>query len=108
AKEIAAQLDAVGIHVETASGAADAAAVLAHHEIDVCIINPGISADDQEVYQSVTAAAPDVPVVVVTDESAPDTVRRLAAAGAYACLGKPLDARELVRAISRLHGDRSR
>jgi two-component system, NtrC family, response regulator HydG len=109
ASAIAEDLRAIGLRAATAHDEEAAARIIREGTIDVCVLDlltPGM--EDVAAFERVRRLDPAISVIGVIGVAALAPIHDLVNAGVYACLRKPVDARELVRAIARARGDPSR
>ncbi len=80
-----------GVYLESADLESDSCLLLDIHLPEMSGI---------ELLEHLRKVAPNLPVICMTGREDPETMRKLAAAGAPPCLRKPFDEDELFRAIS--------
>lgn len=99
---LAANLELEGLEVVEAGGAAAALALIRQHRFDLVLSDvrmPGMGGVD--LFLAVKAAAPGLPVLLMTGFTAEEAVSRAVAAGVFAVLIKPFDISHAVKALQR-------
>lgn len=98
-------LNALGVRAATAADEDAALAIVSAGRADVCVIDlqvgRGSSAD---IVARLRAAGPNVAVIAAATIDAVSLVQRAAAAGAFACLIKPLEPREVAQVVAEARG----
>jgi len=101
-----AALQGLGLRTRAAPSGEAAIALIASGEVDVCVVEllttPGVSAIEQ-----MRKLAPEVSVVAVSAHAVPELIQRAASAGAFACLRKPFDTRDLAQIVAEARGTRT-
>lgn len=96
----------VGLRAEAVYDGASAVRFVREEGVDVCVLDlimPGM--DGVATCEEIRRLDGSIAVIAVSGHSVPGMMHRLMSLGGYACLRKPFDMRELVRAIARARGD---
>lgn len=99
-------LRAVGMRAEAVRDGESAIRVVREAGVDVCVLDlimPGM--DGVQTYEEIRRLDGSSAVIAVSGRSVPEMMHRLMSLSGYACLRKPFDMRELVRAIARARGE---
>ena len=98
-------LTAAGIRARACFDATTAMEAVLDGTVDVCVVDlvmPVVSGAD--FVQHVRELSPTVAVIAVSGYAVPQMLQKVAADGAFACMQKPFDARELVQVIAQARG----
>ncbi|MEP7121204.1 MAG: response regulator [Byssovorax sp.] len=99
-------LRGVGMRAEAVHDGASAVRFVREAGVDVCVLDlimPGM--DGVQTYEEIRRYDGSMAVIAVSGHSVPEMMHRLMSLGGYACLRKPFDMREIVRAIARARGE---
>lgn len=100
----AAGLRAVAVHDEPA-----AMERVARADVDVCVLDLGTAGIDAlAVHARLRQADSSIPVIALSGAGRAETIHRFMTQGGYACLRRPFEPAELVRAIARARGAAAR
>ena len=105
AESAAAALVAVGLRACAVLDGRTALQRIASGDVDVCVVDlvmPGM--DGAELVDRLKRLDASVAVIAVSGHSVPEMLGRVAAAGAFRCMQKPLAPAELVDTIARARG----
>jgi DNA-binding NtrC family response regulator len=100
--EVAAALGVAGLRARVATDGPSAIALVGSGEVDVCVISlasPAARAVD-ELYR----LAPDLAIVTLSAEGAPELLQSAVARAAFACLRKPVETGDLVQIVAEARG----
>lgn len=102
-------LRSLGQRAEAAHDGPSAVASIHRGSVDVCVLDlvmPGM--DGVQVYEEILRLDPTISVIAVSGHAVPEMMHRVMTLGGYACLRKPFEVPELVRAIARARGEARR
>jgi CheY-like chemotaxis protein len=102
AETAAAALCAGGVRAKAVFDGASAVREVSGGNIDVCVVDlvmPGL--DGSEVVRQIAAIDPAVVCIAISGHDVPELIRRVVAAGAFACMRKPVPIPELTRTIAK-------
>lgn len=105
AESAAAALSAAGLRACAVLDGQKALQRIASGDVDVCVVDlvmPGM--DGAELVDRLKKLDASVAVIAVSGHSVPEMLGRVAAAGAFRCMQKPLAPEELVHTIARARG----
>lgn len=96
---------AVGLAADAAHDGATAVRLVRGGTVDVCVLDlvmPGM--DGMATYEQIRRIDPTIAVIAVSGHSVPEMMHRIMSTGGYACLRKPIDIHDLLRAVARARG----
>jgi DNA-binding NtrC family response regulator len=99
-------LRAVGMRAEAVHDGPSAVRFVRDAGVDVVVLDlimPGM--DGVQTYEEIRRLDGSIAVIAVSGHSVPEMMHRLMSLGGYACLRKPFETSELVRAIARARGE---
>jgi DNA-binding NtrC family response regulator len=99
-------LGAAGLRAQAASDADSVIALVTSGEVDVCVVD--LATPAVRVVEELRRLAPEVAVVVLSSDVAPDILERAAVRGAFAWLRKPVEPGDLVQVVAEARGRRRR
>lgn len=99
-------LGAAGLRARAASDAQSVIQLVASGDVDVCVIN--LAAPGVQVIDELRLLAPNVAIVVVSADDAPELLQRAAARSAFACLRKPVQPGDIAQVVAEARGPRRR
>ena len=104
--EVVRALGAAGLRARAASDAQSVIALVVSGDVDVCVVD--LATPAVQVIDDLRRLAPDVAVVVLSADEAPELLKRAAVRGAFACLRKPVETGDLAQVVAEARGRRRR
>jgi DNA-binding NtrC family response regulator len=102
AQGIASALTSRGIRAKVEPSVDAAVEAVAGGDVDICVVDLALSREETAaVMDRLRRAAPSVSLVAVAGRGVSEMLRQAAASGVFACMRKPLNARELLDVIAR-------
>jgi DNA-binding NtrC family response regulator len=98
-------LAAAGVRSRAVYDAASALEAIEGGSVDVCVVDlvmPEVSG--AELVERVRQLRPEIALIAVSGYAVPEMIQKVATDGAYACMHKPFDARELMQVIVQARG----
>jgi DNA-binding NtrC family response regulator len=98
-------LQSAGVRAEAVASGEAAMFALKSGRVDVCVadlVMPGVNGFD--LVHHIQKVTPDVTVIVFSGQNLREMIRRVAAAGVFAYLNKPVDPGELLQTVAKARG----
>ena len=109
AVSLVAALCSLGQRAEAVHDGPSAVALIRSGAVDVCVLDLVMpDMDGVQVYEEIRRLDPSISVIAMSGYAVPEMMHRLMTLGGYACLRKPFEVPELVRAIARARGEAKR
>lgn len=105
AASLASSLESIGLRARPVQSAGEAMLVVGMDGVDVCVVNALLRGHDgAELTAEIRGKKPEVAVIALSADASEEPLTRAAAAGAFGCVRKPVDAPALAQLIARARG----